>query len=57
MSVVILTTENIIDSRCDNLVEVLLSAVQQSHADIFNMNENVSTSKGMFWTAELHELK
>ena len=48
---------DIIVSWCDNLVEVLLFALVQSHANILYMDENVSTSKGMFWTAELRELK
>ena len=48
---------DIIDCWCDNLVDVLLSAVEQSHADILYMNENVSTSKGMFWIVQLRKLK
>ena len=49
--------KDIIDSWCDNLAEVLLSAIEQSLADILYMNENVSTSKDMFLTAGLRELK
>ena len=48
---------DIFDSWCDNLVTILLSALEQSLAHILYMNENVSTSRGMFCTAELRELK